>query len=122
MDIAEIVLSDYFCGSPGYYTVSDLTAHIRNIIRYLKDFSNYHVSVIESGQNKGYILYAKEGSGVLVSKTSPPSVTFIIKESNLTAAFWDYLDRKADTGWITEASRNETIAVLEKYIESLNRE
>ncbi|ETA79152.1 hypothetical protein [Youngiibacter fragilis] len=120
--IAEIVLSDYFCGSPGYYTVSDLTAHIRNIIRYLKDFSNYHVSVIESGQNKGYILYAKEGSGVLVSKTSPPSVTFIIKESNLTAAFWDYLDRKADTGWITEASRNETIAVLEKYIESLNRE
>lgn len=119
---AEIILSDYFCGSSIYYTVAELTGHIRNIIRYLKSFSNYHVRVIESSENKGYILYAKEERGVLVTKTSPPSVTFIMKESNLTAAFWDYLDRKAHPGWMTEESRAETIATLEKYIESLNME
>lgn len=117
---AEVVISDYFCGSPIYYTVRDLTEHIQNIIRYLKDFSNYHVRVIESSENRGYILYAKEDRGVLVSKTSPPSVTFIMNESNLTAAFWDYLDRKAYPGWMTVASKAETIATLEKYIESLN--
>lgn len=119
---AEIVLSDYFCSSPIYYTVAELTGHIRNIIRYLKDFKNYHVRIIESSENKGYILYAKEERGVLVSKTSPPSVTFIMKESNLTAAFWDYLDRKANPGWMTETSKAETIDALEKYIESLNME
>jgi len=119
---AEIALSDYFCASPIYYTVAELTGHIRNIIRYLKDFRNYHVRIIENSENKGYILYAKEERGVLVSKTSPPSVTFIMKESNLTAAFWDYLDRKAYPGWTTEASRAETIALLEKYVKSLNQE
>lgn len=117
---AEIVLSDYFCNDPQFYTADLLTAHIKNIIRYMRAFPNYHIRIIDQSENLGYILYAKEEKGVLVTKTSYPSVTFIMKESNLTAAFWDYLDRKSYPDWMTEESKSETIRALEDYIERLN--
>lgn len=39
----------------------------------------------------GVTIYVREDVGLFVVKTLAPLVVFAINESNITAAFWDYL-------------------------------
>jgi copper ion binding protein len=74
------------------------------------------VSEIEKA---GYMLYVKDDVGVIVAKTTAPSVIFAINESNLTAAFWDYLRIISGMVIKSEGDRKDTVAKLETIIEKL---
>lgn len=51
----------------------------------------YMTGLIEGMPESNFMVYAKEDLGVIVAKTSTPPIILAINETNLTAAFWDYL-------------------------------
>lgn len=87
----RVALSDTLSMQDVFYTIDELVLHLENIVMLLRTCPNYHV-YIDINENKGFMLYVKEYVGAIVAKTSAPAVTFAINESNMTPAFWDYLN------------------------------
>lgn len=56
---------------------------------------------------------------MLVGKTMPPSVVFAINESNMTAAFWDYMSHLTDGRPLNKKHRQDTITKLEAIVARL---
>lgn len=65
------------------------------------------------------MLYAKEEVGAIVAKTSAPAITFAINETNMTAAFWDYL--RVYINSLAEPQLNKKVVIrrLQSLIEQL---
>ena len=87
----SIASSKMLSGGIAYYTLEEYICHLENIQAYLCDNGNYHVYLTEEPVESRYMVYAKEDLGVIMSKTSAPPIVLAINESNLAAAFWDYL-------------------------------
>ena len=51
---------------------------------------------IDNGDNRGMSVHVKEEVGVVVAKLHEPFIMFAINESNMTAAFWDYMESEAE--------------------------
>ncbi|RQD78464.1 MAG: transcriptional regulator [Candidatus Syntrophonatronum acetioxidans] len=90
---APVNLSHLLFNRPVFYEKGEYQWHLENMVELTRTYNNYQVyfSPEVEDKGKGYMIYAKEDVGVLVGKTSPPAAIFAINESNLTAAFWDYL-------------------------------
>ena len=88
----KIAFSDMFSETQLFYNIEEFISHLENIIRLLKEYKNFNVTLKTDYSISGFMLYVKEDVGVLVAKSSTPTVMFAINESNLTAAFWDYLE------------------------------
>ncbi|MGI6678701.1 MAG: hypothetical protein ACOX2Q_06490 [Dehalobacterium sp.] len=110
---AIMEFSDMPGGTPAYYTPQEFKEHLEHVIRMLKTHKNYHVHLINDKQLAGSMVYVKEGVGVLVGKTTPPSVFFAINESNMTAAFLDYINIHFAVELENKSDRQETISRLE---------
>lgn len=110
----RVEFSDMFSNTELYYTPEEFLCHMKNILRLLKSYDNYNIYLSPEKETHGFMLFAKEDMGVLVAKTGCPSVIFAINESNLTAAFWDYL-RIMISGF-TKTEKEDTIKVLEEFI------
>lgn len=102
-----------------FYKPEEFKKHIQNIIRLLETYDNYNIHFVYGGEMAGYMLYVKDDVGVIVAKTTAPSVIFAINESNLTAAFWDYLRIISGMVIKSEGDRKDTVAELETIIEKL---
>ncbi|HRW11848.1 MAG TPA: hypothetical protein P5549_01850, partial [Syntrophomonas sp.] len=63
-----------------------------------------------------YRLYVKEELGAIIIKTTPPYIIFAINESNLTAAFWDYLTLLHNE---TRMDKKTVIKQLQKIVNAL---
>ncbi len=74
------------------YRPEEYRMHLENIILLLQNFENYQISLQKNLTEDGFRLYSKEDLGTIVVKTTPPHAIFAINESNMTAAFWDYLN------------------------------
>ncbi len=107
--------SDMLNDIPLFYTPDEYLKHLKNIIKLLKSNENYQVIISPKKLLAGSMVYVKEDVGVLVGKTPLPSTIFAINESNMTAAFWDYMNafiaKKPSSH-----NRNQTIARLENII------
>lgn len=57
--------------------------------------------------------------GVLVVKTMSPSVVFAINESNITTAFWDYLQVLLNKEANSTTKRNHTLVKLNELSDRL---
>ena len=101
-----------------FYTRTEFAGHLANIIRLLRTYDNYNI-YLSSGEMPGYILYVKEDVGVLVAKSSPPSVIFAINESNMTAAFWDYLKMAMNKELKIKPGKAQIITELEAILHSI---
>lgn len=119
-DLAKVMFSDMLGNADLSYTPGEFAGHLANIIRLLKTYENYNVYMLPK-EMAGYMLYVKEDVGLLVAKTSRPSVIFAISESNMTAAFWDYLKMLTEKALKKKASRKTTIAELEAIANTLPR-
>lgn len=98
-----------------YYTIEEYILHLENIIFLLKNYQNYYVYIQKNNNtSNGFMLYVKEDIGVLIEKTSFPTVIFAINESNMTAAFCDYLNSS-----IVPINRKKTIIKLEEIISNI---
>lgn len=100
-----------------FYTSEQFIAHLENIIRLLKQYKNYSITIDSAKPMQGSLLYAKDNVGVLVAKTSSPSAIFAINENNLIAAFWDYL--ALPSGKVNSVGKAETIKTLEWIISKI---
>jgi hypothetical protein len=115
----KIAFSDMFGEAELFYTIEEFISHLENIIRLLKEYKNFHVTLKSDNNISGFMLYVKEDVGVLVAKTSMPSVMFAINESNLTAAFWDYMEPIIRNSKKSPSEKANTIAKLEKIVQKL---
>jgi hypothetical protein len=111
--------SDMLNESLLFYTPWEYSRHLANIIRLLKQHDNFHVHLVSKKPLEGSIVYVREGVGVLVGKTMPPSVVFAINESNMTAAFWDYMSHLTDGRPLNKKHRQDTITKLEAIVARL---
>lgn len=117
---AVVDFSDIFSEIPVYYTPQEYKEHLENVIKLLKSHKNYNVHLTNDNHLAGSMVYVKEGVGVLIGKTTSPSVIFAINESNMTAAFWDYLNLILKKEKQNKKSRDKTLAELEALSARLN--
>jgi L-rhamnose mutarotase len=115
----RIGFSDMFGENDLFYTIEEYASHLENTIRLLKEYKNFHVTLKSDNNISGFMLYVKEDVGVLVAKTSMPSVMFAINESNLTAAFWDYMEPVIRNSKKSSSEKANTIAELEEIVQKL---
>ena len=90
----HIAFSDMLGVDDLYYTVEEYKLHLQNIILLLQNYENYHVFIDDDIDEHKYMLYVKEDIGAMVAKTAAPTAIMAINESNMTAAFWDFLNIK----------------------------
>lgn len=87
----KVSFSDIMSEETVYYTQEEYIGHLEQLVYLLKTYANFHVKLIEGMPENNYMVYAKEELGVIVAKTSAPPVILAINETNLAAAFWDYM-------------------------------
>lgn len=87
----KVALSDLMTGEAVYYTVGEYIEHLEHLACLLETYQNFHVYLAENLKEENYIVYAREDLGVIVAKTHGPLVALAVSESNITAAFWNYL-------------------------------
>lgn len=115
----KVAFSDTLSTQDVFYTPNELVLHLENIIMLLKKCPSYNVYIDTTNKNEDFMLYAKEDVGAIVAKTSVPKITFAINESNITAAFWDYLYGAAYRIVDTDSNKNASIKRLQALIELL---
>jgi len=100
-----------------FYQLEEFRAHLENIIQLLQKFDNYQVHINKNIKDYEYRLYVKEDLGAIVIKTNSPHAVFAINESNLTAAFWDYLRIIFKEN---KTEKKHVISQLQKIVDELN--
>jgi hypothetical protein len=98
------------------YTLDEYRKHLQSVIYFLENFENYHVSLINRQTAPGYEIFVKEDLGVILLKTDSPQLAFAISESNMTAAFWDYLNILFHE---SNSSRREVLHQLKQTVKSM---
>ena len=106
-------------GRFGSYTPQDYIEHLNNIIALLKANDNYHIHITGKPLDEQYILYCREDLGVIVAKTSEPPIGFAANESQLTAAFWDFLKHSIGSQEYDHPDNEKAILKLREYIEEI---
>ncbi|HBI26184.1 MAG TPA: transcriptional regulator [Peptococcaceae bacterium] len=96
-----------------FYTPREYYLHLQNILRLLKTYDNYRIHLTGTKQLEGNMIYVKEDVGVLVGRTAVPAVIFAINESNMTAAFWDYMNVLLPKEYTSTKNRSHTIEEIE---------
>ena len=115
----KVSLSDMLNEGAVYYTTEEFISHLKNILVLLESFDNYHIHLIGNSTEDRYTVYAREEIGVLIAKTSQPPVVLAINESNMTAAFWDFLKSMLDEKTYRAGKNTDSIAVLRDYLAEL---
>ena len=106
-------------GGSMYYTTDEYIQHLEHILYLLQTYENFHVRLTEEAGENPYMLYAREDIGTIVAKTSAPPVTLAVNESNLTAAFWDFLQHTI--GETTNQRQKHEQRKLVEYISRLKQ-
>lgn len=115
----KVSMSDMLGGGAVYYTPEEFVAHLKHILALLESFKNYHIHLIDKPTEDRYTVYAREEFGVIVAKTSQPPVVLAINESNMTAAFWDFLKSIIGEKTYGAEKNADSIAVLRNYLGEL---
>lgn len=115
----KVSLSDMLNGEGLYYTQEEFASHLENIAELLGAFENYHIHLTKTLPEAAYTVYAKEETGVVVAKASMPSGVIFVNESNVTAAFWDFLKSMVDEKAYKEADNSASISMLRSYLAEL---
>ena len=109
--LRELFNLPYFC-----YTKEEFRLHLANVVYLLRSEPNYHVAMHQQNVTP-YLLYIKEDFGVMLSKVTNPNAVFLIEDSGMTIAFWNFLYRQAKK--TIKTNRQQIIHLLEQYLEAL---
>ena len=114
----KIPNTSFLGGNDFYYDQFSYRSQLENIIRLLKQYKNYHL-IISDELTDDLTIYAKENVGLVIMKYTCPPISFVINESYMTNAFWDYLSLiKPSEKWDKE-SKKKAIERLQNYINGL---
>jgi hypothetical protein len=114
-----INFSDTLSETQLFYTPEEYLQHLHSIIDLLETYDNFSICLTNDKHLAGVIVYVREDVGVLVVKTLSPSVVFAINESNITAAFWDYLQILLNKESNSTTKRNHTLEKLKEISDQL---
>lgn len=115
----KLSFSDMMEGSSVFYTKEEYIGHLEHLVHLLDIYENFHVKLTEEIPESNYMVYAKEELGAIVAKTSTPPVILAIKETNLTAACWDFLRDMIGEKAYQRPNNNEQAKKLEEYIQRI---
>ncbi|HZK44591.1 MAG TPA: transcriptional regulator [Syntrophomonadaceae bacterium] len=111
--------SDILNNKALFYSPEEYLKHLKNLIRILDTYNNYHIILTKDNYLEGSIIYVKEDVGVFVAKTWPPSIVFAINETNMVAAFWDYMNNILNKNPLSKQNRLQTTDELKELIFSI---
>lgn len=117
----KVSFSDMMYGHPVYYNAEEYIQHLENILDLIDKHENFHVKLVDGISDINYMLYVKENHGAIISKTSAPYVVLYVSETNMTAAFWDFLSDMSDSPGYTDLDRSEESDRLRRYIERIKK-
>lgn len=115
----KVSLSDMLSSDTVFYTSEEYINHLENLVNLLDTYENFHVKFIGEEIENHYMVYVKEDFGTLVAKTTAPPIILAIDESNMNAAFWDYLTIVIGPERPRTRSREESYKKLTAYINRL---
>jgi hypothetical protein len=115
----KVAFSDMLSGGNAYYTAKEYTLHLENLVKLLKTYDNFHIKLVEETTEDRYMVYAKEDLGAIVAKTSALPVALAMNESNITAAFWDFLKNLIGEKAYCNPNNEESAQALTNYIQQL---
>lgn len=110
----SVPMCDMFSQPMLCYTVEEFKEHLKNTLRLLDTVPGYNLILTEKAMDDTMI-YVKEDTGAIMSRSMPPTTVFGISEQNMTAAFWEYLQRLSGKG----ISKEKVIWQLERYLVKL---
>jgi len=115
----KVSLSVMLSGDPICYTAEEFLLHLEHLVFLLRRFEHFHVCLTKAAADERYIIYAKEDLGVIVAKTSDPPIVLAMREGNMNAAFWDFLQNTLREKSCCERDRGRVLEKLEEYIGKL---
>jgi hypothetical protein len=107
--------------TPTYYILEEYIHHLEHLVYLLNTYPNFYVILIDVIPDENYMVYVKEDRGAIVASTSNYPVVLDIKESNMTAAFWDFLFHIIEHRPASSSGKKETIQKLTDYIHDLKQ-
>jgi len=115
----KVSASDVMNGGSLCYTQEEYLEHLEHIADLKRTFDRFHVHLIEGLPESNYTVYAKEDLGAILARTSAPPVVLAVNETNMSAAFWDYLrDLIGEKDYLNPNQNDETKKLL-KYIQKI---
>lgn len=96
------------------YTPAEFAAHLREMIRMMEQYESYRV-VLSRTVPDNILFFVKEDGGVLLASERTPFTGFVIRETRMTAACWEYLRQIAEES----GSHSAAIRALESLAAKL---
>ncbi|WP_312832788.1 hypothetical protein [Sedimentibacter saalensis] len=115
----KVSFSDIMHGGFIYYMKEEYIVHLEHLVYLLNTYDNFHVKLIDGMPESNYMVYVKEELGAIVAKTSTPPVILAVNETNLTAAFWDYMRNIIGDKDYQIPNDQEQAIKLEEYIHKI---
>lgn len=116
----KVSFSEMLLGGATYYTLDEYIAHLEYLVKLLRENEHFHIHLIREIE-LNYMVIVKEDVGAIVAKTSSPPVALVIKENNLSAAFWGFLSHMVQENDYLYPDNEKTAEKLLDYIEHLKQ-
>ncbi len=104
---------------PIYYTPESYVLHLRNILRLMEHYSNYHFVPLHSEEGRRGTLMVKEGSRALLVRVSPPMAAFEISQPDIVQLCREHLIRIANRVGYTGINRIKIMSRIKELIREL---
>lgn len=115
----KVSFSDIMNDSTVYYTQDEYIQHLSHLIYLLETYENFHIKLIDEMPESNHMIYAKEDIGAIIAKTSVPPVVLAVNETNMAAAFWDFLKHIIGEKVYQNPNNSEESKRLKEYIQRI---
>ncbi|WP_094551499.1 hypothetical protein [Petroclostridium xylanilyticum] len=102
-----------------FYSSQEYLLHLQNIINLMETYNNYNVFIQDKKTTEHLMIYVKEETGVIVAKYEFPQVFFGLNESNMTSAFWSYMENITNTLSKEKQDKKHVLRQLKNYESAL---
>jgi hypothetical protein len=120
-NMVKVSLSDMMNGGSLYYTREEYLEHLEHLVYLAQTYERFHIHLIEGLPESNYTVYAKEDLGAIIAKTSAPPVVLAVSETNMSAAFWDFLREMIGEKDYLNPNQHEETKKLLKYIQKIKQ-
>ncbi len=101
------------------YTPKEYACHLRQTVDRLERYPNYHLVLLDRLPLPAVIIYTKPGNLALLIKAAHPFVVMEVAESNMLAAFAEYLKQIACGAPHQNAEKESVINTINRFIVQL---
>lgn len=115
----KVNFSNMLIDSGIYYSKTQITSHIENIIFLLESYANYNLYIDYENWHPVYSLYVKDEIGVVIGKEISPTIIFALNERDMTFAFWDYMGSITSRYKKQHFNKKETLKILKDLIATI---